>query len=134
MTPIFLLGLAIGSFGTRRVSWNLDSAALVAAAAPLGLAIRIHLWWAGVTCPRYFFPVAMLLLPYAAMGLLRACGLGGQARPLNDSGNGSMVRTALVATAVAAVGLTVSLGSDLRFRRRPANWATGPARRLALRA
>jgi hypothetical protein len=131
ITPVFLLFSVIGMAGTWRLWRGFDRQALVVTALPLLAAIWIHLWWARETCPRYFFPMAILMSPCAAMGL------DGLSRWLAVSwrNRGWEYRTAaaMPAILVAVVGLTVSLGSDCRFRTatvelgRWANRELGPA-------
>jgi hypothetical protein len=131
VTPVFLLFSAIGMAGGWRLWRTLDRQVLFVTALPLLAAIWIHLWWARETCPRYFFPLAILMSPCAAMGL------DGLSRWLAASwrSRGWEYRAAAAMPAIlaAVVGLTVSLGSDCRFRTatvelgRWANRELGPA-------
>ncbi|MGD0897293.1 MAG: glycosyltransferase family 39 protein [Thermoguttaceae bacterium] len=74
ITPLFLLGSAIGLTGAWRSWRRRDCQALAVTGLLLLPAIWIHLWWARETCPRYFFPVAILMSPLVATGLLRVSG------------------------------------------------------------
>jgi hypothetical protein len=131
VTPVFLLFAAIGMAGGWRFWRRFDRQVLFAAALPLLAAIWIHLWWARETCPRYFFPLAILMSPCAAMGLSglsrwlpalwrnRERQFRGKGESQSFLASPSLaVRTAAAVPAilVALVGLTVSLGSDCRFR------------------
>jgi hypothetical protein len=131
ITPVFLLFSVVGMAAGGRLWRRLDRQALFVAALPLLAAIWIHLWWARETCPRYFFPMVILLSPCAAMGL------DGLSRRLAASwrsrGWEYRAAAAVPAILVAVIGLTVSLGSDCRFRTatvelgRWANRELGPA-------
>jgi hypothetical protein len=73
ITPVFLVGSVSGLAGAWRLWRRLDRQVLILSILPLGAAIWIHLCWGHETCPRYFFPVAILMSPCAATGLNRLC-------------------------------------------------------------
>jgi hypothetical protein len=124
ITPVFLVGSLLGMTGAWRLWRRFDHQVLVVASLPLCLAIWIHLWRAGETSLRYFFPVAILMTPLTAMGLIGLSqGLARMAQRSRRVGQGRAnaggavrLASALPALAVLAVGLIVSLGTDCRSR------------------
>ncbi len=70
MTPVFILFACIGVAGWWQTWKRRDHQVMFCTAFLFFLAIWIHLNVAQETAKRYFLPVALVMLPFAALGLL----------------------------------------------------------------
>jgi 4-amino-4-deoxy-L-arabinose transferase-like glycosyltransferase len=70
MTPLFLL-ISLGGLARWRHVWKRwDYQPLFYSSLVILLAIWVHLWWSDEAGQRYFLPVAVMSLPFAALGLM----------------------------------------------------------------
>jgi hypothetical protein len=103
ISPAVVLLWLGGVAGWWRLWRRSQQQALYAICPPILLAIWIHLWFARVTCQRYFFPLAIVMLPFAGLTLLRLSGW--------------KTLRAVPLLLIAGVQLSLALTSDCGFRR-----------------
>ncbi len=118
MTPLFLL-ISLGGLARWRHVWKRwDYQPLFYASLAILLAIWVHLWWSDEAGQRYFLPVALMSLPFAALGLLECSEILTRfARYALPSVVRRPSSVAVLPAAVFALTTVVLLaGLDCRFR------------------
>jgi hypothetical protein len=110
LTPLFTAGMLVGVIGWWRVWRRPCHQATCATILVVLLAIWIHLYSAHVSCQRYFLPIALMMCPFAGLGLL-ACS----ARLLRWA-RGWRPAAFVPAAFVGTVSMAIVLGADCRYR------------------
>ena len=113
MTVVFLLLLVVGIAGWWRTWKRRDHQVAVCTSLVVLLAVWVHLWWAQTTCQRYFFPLVIMLSPFAGLGLLK---LTDAIRQMADRWAPRYAITTMPAALLVALNLTLVFGSDWSFR------------------